>query len=498
MSSVITLLCEERHPASIQADRCCLPQPAARMAWKNTPSKEGPLFPFSCLPETGGSHAFHNRRHHQRHPHGVHLRSGRLGSHPDFRRAQGHQLRPRLHAHGGDVRDLLGSTPDGAAPVPDPRHRRAGHVSSSATCSRTSSSSPSSRPKRTCASRSPSSSSPRACGTSWTTFRCSSSAPSTATIPDNPLRGKMLEFGDMMISVPKLWGFCAAIVTALMVYAFLQKTRMGRAVRATSLDRDAASLQGINQYKIYNVAFGIGTAVAGVAGVALVPFYNVFPSVGVLFDIKCFIIVVLGGLGSIGGALLGGMIVGVIESVGPQFMTATWTEAIVYGLFLRVSVSEAFGAFRRQVRLVMISPCGEISKIGRCRSNEGFYEPDAIPQVAVGAGRSGCLWLAAGGDESHLSSYPDPALPLRLSHHELEPGGRFCRGAAPRARDLRRNRRLHVHGPLAAVRDQPLDRHARRRPAVVRRRACLSGCPPSRCAAPISPWRPSPSPRASG
>jgi branched-chain amino acid transport system permease protein len=158
--------------------------------------------------------------------------------------------------------------------------------------------------------------------------------PQYRNIQDNPLRGKMLELGDMMISVPKFWGFCAALITAGLVYLFLQKTRMGRAVRATSLDRDAASLQGINQYKIYNVAFGIGTAVAGVAGVTLVPFYNIFPSVGVLFDIKCFIIVVLGGLGSIGGALLGGMIIGVIESVGPQFMTATWTEAIVYGLFL--------------------------------------------------------------------------------------------------------------------------------------------------------------------
>jgi branched-chain amino acid transport system permease protein len=158
--------------------------------------------------------------------------------------------------------------------------------------------------------------------------------PQYRNIQDNPLRGKMLEFGDLMISVPKLWGFCAAVASAAAIYLFLQKTRMGRAVRATSLDRDAASLQGINQYKIYNIAFGIGTALAGVAGVTLVPFYNIFPSVGVLFDIKCFIIVVLGGLGSIGGALLGGMIVGVIESVGPQFMAATWTEAIVYGLFL--------------------------------------------------------------------------------------------------------------------------------------------------------------------
>jgi branched-chain amino acid transport system permease protein len=91
---------------------------------------------------------------------------------------------------------------------------------------------------------------------------------------------------------------------------------------------------GISPYKVYNIAFGIGTAIAGIAAVTLVPFYNVFPTVGVLFDIKGFIIVVLGGLGSIGGALLGGMIIGLIESVGPQFMAATWTEAIVYALFL--------------------------------------------------------------------------------------------------------------------------------------------------------------------
>jgi branched-chain amino acid transport system permease protein len=169
--------------------------------------------------------------------------------------------------------------------------------------------------------------------------------PDYRTISNNPLRGKMLEIGQIMISVPKLWGFVLAMVTATAVYLFLQKTRMGRAIRATSLDRDAASLMGINQYKIYNVAFGIGTATAGIAAVALVPFYNVFPTVGVLFDIKGFIIVVLGGLGSIGGAILGGIIIGLIESVGPQFMTATWTEAIVYGLFLLVLFVKPSGLF---------------------------------------------------------------------------------------------------------------------------------------------------------
>ena len=169
--------------------------------------------------------------------------------------------------------------------------------------------------------------------------------PQYRNLPDNPLRGKMLELGDMFISVPKLMGFLTAVVTAAAVYWFFQKTRSGRAIRATSLDREAASLMGINQYKVYNVAFGIGTATAGIDAVTLVPFYNVFPTVGVLFDIKGFIIVVLGGLGSIPGALIGGIIIGLIESVGPQFMTATWTEAIVYGLFLMVLFVKPSGLF---------------------------------------------------------------------------------------------------------------------------------------------------------
>jgi len=169
--------------------------------------------------------------------------------------------------------------------------------------------------------------------------------PAYRNIQDNPLKGKMLEIGEMFISVPKLWGFVTAVITAAAVYWFLQKTRMGRAIRATSLDREAASLMGINQFKVYNVAFGIGTATAGIAAVTLVPFNNIFPSVGVLFDIKGFIIVVLGGLGSIGGAILGGIIIGLIESIAPQFMTATWTEAIVYGLFLVVLFVKPSGLF---------------------------------------------------------------------------------------------------------------------------------------------------------
>jgi branched-chain amino acid transport system permease protein len=169
--------------------------------------------------------------------------------------------------------------------------------------------------------------------------------PQYRSLADNPLKGKMLELGGIFVSQPKLFGFITAILTASAIHWFMQKTVMGRAIRATSMDREAASLMGINQYRIYNVAFGIGAATTGIAAVTLLPFYNVFPTVGVLFDIKCFIIVVLGGLGSISGALLGGIIIGLIESVGPQFMTATWTEAIVYGLFLLVLFVKPSGLF---------------------------------------------------------------------------------------------------------------------------------------------------------
>ncbi|OGR24181.1 MAG: ABC transporter permease, partial [Desulfobacterales bacterium RIFOXYA12_FULL_46_15] len=96
--------------------------------------------------------------------------------------------------------------------------------------------------------------------------------PQYRDIQDNPLKGKMIEIGEIFISVPKLWGFFTAVVTAFGIYYFFKYTRTGRAIRATSLDRDAASLSGINQYKIYNMTFGIGAAVTGIAAVTLVPF----------------------------------------------------------------------------------------------------------------------------------------------------------------------------------------------------------------------------------
>ena len=157
--------------------------------------------------------------------------------------------------------------------------------------------------------------------------------------------GKIFDIGGIFFLQSKLYGFLIALATTLFLYWFLKHSKTGKAIRATSLDREAASLMGVNQYKIYNIAFGIGTACCGVAGCVLIPFYYVYPTVGTVFDIRAFIIVVLGGLGSIPGALLGGIIIGIIQSVGAQFMAATWTEEIIYVLFLLILFVKPSGLF---------------------------------------------------------------------------------------------------------------------------------------------------------
>jgi branched-chain amino acid transport system permease protein len=157
--------------------------------------------------------------------------------------------------------------------------------------------------------------------------------------------GMIFEFYDMYFLVPKLIGAGITIVCAIYLYWFLKHSKMGKAIRATSLDREAASLMGIKQSKIYNIAFGMGCACCGVAACVLIPFYYVYPTVGVPFDIKAFIIVVLGGLGSIPGAIIGGIIVGIIENVGAQFMASTWTELLLYGVFLFVLLVKPSGLF---------------------------------------------------------------------------------------------------------------------------------------------------------
>ncbi|MCL6560051.1 MAG: branched-chain amino acid ABC transporter permease, partial [Firmicutes bacterium] len=117
--------------------------------------------------------------------------------------------------------------------------------------------------------------------------------------------GVTYSISGLLISAPRLYAFIATLIITFLFYQFLTRTELGRAMRATGQDRGAALLMGINVTKVYGVAFGIGTALSGLAGVLLIPFYYAHPSVGEVFITKAFIIVVLGGLGSVPGALAG-------------------------------------------------------------------------------------------------------------------------------------------------------------------------------------------------
>jgi branched-chain amino acid transport system permease protein len=135
--------------------------------------------------------------------------------------------------------------------------------------------------------------------------------------------------GDYIVSVGRFWGLVAMLATVAALWLFLGRTDLGRAIRAVGQDRQVARLLGINDRVIYNYAFGISTAVMGIAAATLVPFYYTHPAVGTSFLLKAFVIVVLGGLGSMPGAALGGLAVGVIEGV-----VGIWTQAAVAQILL--------------------------------------------------------------------------------------------------------------------------------------------------------------------
>lgn len=148
--------------------------------------------------------------------------------------------------------------------------------------------------------------------------------------------GTTFKVSNMMISRPLFYAFLISLTSTYLLNRLLKKSRLGKAIRATGQDREAAMLMGIDVFKIYNVAFGIGIAVLGIAGTILLPLFYIHPFVGDVFDMRCFVIVVLGGLGSVPGALLGGLVIGIIEAVAGQFLTMTWAAALIYIIFLAV------------------------------------------------------------------------------------------------------------------------------------------------------------------
>ncbi|MFO7173788.1 MAG: branched-chain amino acid ABC transporter permease [Bacillota bacterium] len=158
----------------------------------------------------------------------------------------------------------------------------------------------------------------------------------------------VIRLGSITMNVPYVISFALATGITLSLYYWLMHSEFGRALRATAQDPMAAQLMGVNVRRVQSVAFGLGMALAGAAGALLTPVYYLYPTVGANFGLKSFTMVVLGGMGSVVGAALGGLTLALAESVGQMLVGHELKDAIGFVVFLLVLLFKPAGLFGRQ------------------------------------------------------------------------------------------------------------------------------------------------------
>ncbi len=154
-----------------------------------------------------------------------------------------------------------------------------------------------------------------------------------------------IEIGPAMIALPKVIAFFGALVVAAVLFLIIRMTDLGRAIRAVSREKHGAKLMGIDVDKVYALSFGIGMACVGAAACFLLPTYYVNPQVGSGFVLIAFTIVVLGGMGSFAGALVGGLLIGVVESLGGLWFGDTLGQMGIFAIFIVVLLVRPQGFF---------------------------------------------------------------------------------------------------------------------------------------------------------
>jgi branched-chain amino acid transport system permease protein len=151
--------------------------------------------------------------------------------------------------------------------------------------------------------------------------------------------------GPAMIALPKLIAFAGALVVSALMLLLMARTDLGRAIRAVSREKHGARLMGIDVNHVYAMSFGIGLACLGAAACFLMPAYYVNPQVGGGFVLVAFTIVVLGGMGSFAGALVGGLLVGVVESLGGLYFGESLGQVGIFAIFIAVLLFRPQGLF---------------------------------------------------------------------------------------------------------------------------------------------------------
>ena len=153
----------------------------------------------------------------------------------------------------------------------------------------------------------------------------------------------VLELGNLKMSLVRVVTFIAVTVITIGLHLFLSRTLTGKSIRAVTQDKRAARAMGINVERTFLITFGIGAALAGMAGAMLTPIYSITPAVGGNFILAAFAVVVLGGLGSVWGAYIGGLIVGIVEAFAGFYIDPALRSAVWFIIFLVVLIVRPSG-----------------------------------------------------------------------------------------------------------------------------------------------------------
>jgi branched-chain amino acid transport system permease protein len=172
--------------------------------------------------------------------------------------------------------------------------------------------------------------------------------PSLRAVTEGVLIGRRFLVGGVVLDATKLAAAGGSILLFGIVYFILQKTKLGTALRATAVNREAARYMGIDTDHMNALAWGIGGATAGVAGALLANFYYLSPTIGMVFVMITFATVALGGFGSIPGAFIAGIIVGLVQMLAAQYVTPELKLAFIYLLYFLVVIVRPQGLLGRK------------------------------------------------------------------------------------------------------------------------------------------------------
>ena len=163
-----------------------------------------------------------------------------------------------------------------------------------------------------------------------------------------PYSQTYIPLGPVTIALPRLVSFLILIVVAIALFAFLKYSTTGKQIRAVSQNPIGAEVVGINVKKIYILTYGLGVALAGIAGSLLTQFYTIYPTAGASFGFRALIVVVVGGLGSIPGAFFAGIFLGLLEQMSALFISPSYSDMIVFVTFIIILVVRQVMILRRR------------------------------------------------------------------------------------------------------------------------------------------------------